>query len=450
MGAVFVLGFFLRIAPLLQGHTVPYGYVDTSSHIGAALDVSEGNFASLLHPWWHLKNHILVGGYDVVDRTITSFFYPPLIHLLLAASFLTLHPGIATYLVISLIFSLGTIAIFFLCRTFKFSEWQAALAAALTAFSWPLIRAQHLGFWTFPTAFTFAIFSYAFLRHRNRRATWASIVFALLSLTTHWAFFPIFFLFGAAELYYAKNTEAGFFLKCFALMNALLFALVFYFSNPWEYIPTYYNSFLAPALPLAALGAWGYISSVKKYPGIGLAAFAAFSASAMFHLFSLRFIFADMVQLSLPFFLAFFTATLVGQEKSRAAKIILVMLIAASLVSEIGSSISFFQETQPSIPNKIFDGLISLREHALADGAILAIDREIPGWWIAIVSKDAKILYPDTYEGELRNEYSQRYFSSNQQLLGNFTFTLITERDGKLLLNENATLAKEKYGWNIT
>src|SRR3989344_3477597 len=90
--AIFLISFSVKVMPLYKGHNVPFGAVDTSSHISTALDVREGNFKSLIHPWWHIKNHVLMDGYDIVDRNAASFFYPPFISMILAFGFLFLHP----------------------------------------------------------------------------------------------------------------------------------------------------------------------------------------------------------------------------------------------------------------------------------------------------------------------------------------------------------------------
>jgi len=117
---LFLISFFMKLTPLYQGYNVPLGYVDTSFHISSALDLAGGNFNGFIHQWWHLENHYLLSGYDIVDRNSTAFFYPPFLHIILAFGFLFLHPGIATLILVSLLYSLSVIAIFFPLQVLSF------------------------------------------------------------------------------------------------------------------------------------------------------------------------------------------------------------------------------------------------------------------------------------------------------------------------------------------
>ena len=157
---IFLFSFLVKLSPLYHGYNVPLGAVDTSFHIASALDLYEGYYKGVIHPWWHLKNHYLIDGYDAVDRNSASFFYPPFIHAALAFGFLFSHPGIAAIIVVSLLYSLSIVAVFFVCKSFNFNDAPALASSALIAVSMPLIYSQNYGFWTFSIALNFAFTSF--------------------------------------------------------------------------------------------------------------------------------------------------------------------------------------------------------------------------------------------------------------------------------------------------
>ena len=235
---IFLISFFIKLTPLYYGYDVPLGIVDTSFHISSALDLREGNLKSMIHPWWHLKNHILIEGYDVVDRNSAVFFYPPFIHIVLAFSFLFLHPGIASIIVISLLYSLSVISIFFLCRSFNFKDTSSIISALLIAVSVPLIYSQNYGFWTFMIAFNFMILSYSFLRLKARKFLIASVICYFLALMTHWAFFFMAIIAGAIELFLNKTKESKFYILSITALTLPIYAYIFYLKNPFSYIAT--------------------------------------------------------------------------------------------------------------------------------------------------------------------------------------------------------------------
>jgi len=149
---IFLISFSVKILPLLLGCRVPFGWLDTAYHISTALDVKEGNFKSLFHPWWHIPNHIFEYGVDLIDRNSKSFFYPPLLHVLLALSMVFTHPGVAAIITISFLYSLSVISIFLLCKSHGLSGSSSLISSLIVGSSSSLTYSQNFGFWTFSIA----------------------------------------------------------------------------------------------------------------------------------------------------------------------------------------------------------------------------------------------------------------------------------------------------------
>ncbi|MBI2101154.1 hypothetical protein HYT53_00945 [Candidatus Woesearchaeota archaeon] len=437
--AVFLISFLARLAPIYKGYNAPFGNVDTSSHIASALDLSEGNLKSLMHPWWHAKNHYLVNGYDVVDRNYSSFFYPPFINTALAFSFLFAHPGIASAVTISFLYSLSVFAIFLLCKSFKIKDMPSLVSAVLVAVSSPLAASQNYGFWTFAIASNFIILSYSFLRLRARKFTWLSIIFYFFALTTHWAFFGVALLAGLVELAIGKNKEAKFYLLAAAAITLPFYLLIIYTANPPAYITTHFNGLALPNPLLILLAASGLALAFRKHMEMAVFAILALMLSFAYYALNIKFAFGDMVQFAYPFLAAFYAGSLLHYSGKKAFKLV-VALTAAAIVLEFVSVAWILGSAEASISKNDFDGLLKLRKELSPDSkSIIAIERGLFPWWITIASKDSKILYPDTYEAEDISQYRQNYIVKETNGTG-YVFYKIAKRNNSLIIEKNAAL----------
>jgi len=455
---IFIISFLIRLIPLYKGYNVPFGFVDTSSHIASALDLSEGDFKSVLHPWWHLKNHFLINGYDVVDRASVSFFYAPFIHIVLALGFLLLNPGIASIIIISALYSLSVVAIFLLCKSFKFKDTAALVSALVIAVSVPLTYSQNFGFWTFLIAFNFLILSYSFLRLKSRKSNLIAIFFCFLSFLTHWAFFPLFVLIGLVEMLINKNNHAKLYILCAVLMALPVFAYN-YSANKFSYVATHFNGLIFPSGILIVLAAIGLLTSFKKYKEVAIFTAFTLTASIAYYLIGIKFIFGDMVQFSYPFFTAFYAGSLfqdidkqsinkninryTNKKIQKGVKIAFAILVLFAVLSDFFAFQNVFGSAKPSITNKDFNGLLKLRKEFVPDEkSVIAIDKEV-GWWLTIASKDSKIVYPGAYDAEDMQQYYKNYISKRVDAQEGYVFYKITRRNSTLVLEKNVTMGKE-------
>lgn len=442
---LFMISFLIKINPLYKGYNVPYGVVDTSFHISSALDLSEGNFKSLVHPWWHLKNHILLDGLDVVDRNATTFFYPPFLHLILAVGFLFFPPE-ASIIIISLLYSLSVIAVYLLCKSFKLKDSSALISSALITFSIPLVYSQTYGFWTFLIAFNFLILSYSLLRFKSRKLTWISLLFYLLALTTHWTFFFFAALLGLVELFIAKNKEARLYLFSITIITAPFYTLLFNFANPLSYIAVHFSEIHLPNSALIMLSSIGFFLGIKKYKEMSIFTILILILSLSYYIFGFKFIFGDMVQFVYPFLVSFYTASLFGLVKARISKIIFLILIAVISIHSAISMQKLLVSTKASISKEEFNALMRLRtEFKSDDNTILSIDRGLFPWWITVVSKNSKIIYPDTYEKENMDKYKRDYIYNVIDKSKGYNFYKITKKNGNLTLERNVNLPKQSF-----
>ncbi len=442
---IFLISFFIRLMPLFKGYNVPFGVVDTSFHISSALDLSEGNFKSLTHPWWHLKNHILINGFDIVDRNSASFFYPPFLHIILAFSFLFLHPGIASIIIISLLYSLSVISIFFLCKSFNFKDGAALISAALIAVSVPLLYSQNYGFWTFTIALNFMILSYSFLRFKSRKFTRLSILFYFLALITHWAFFIFAIIIALIEIF-NKNKEAILYILSILIITLPFYLYIFYLANPFSYIATHFNIFIFPNFLLTLLAIIGFIFNFKKYRAITIFFSGALALTFLYYTLKIKFIFGDMVQFVYPFLISFYIGGLFQSVNKKKYKILLTIGIFVILAINLLTIQKVLSFAKASIEPKEFNDLLQLRNNFEPnDKTIIAIDRGLVPWWLTIVSKGSKIVYPATYENENIKEYYENYIFNKKNMSSDYTFYRITKKDSTLILENNVTLLKNPY-----
>lgn len=446
---IFVISFFIKLMPLYKGYNVPFGAVDSGFHIASALDISEGSFSSLVHPWWHLKNHVLINGYDIVDRNLASFFYPPFMHLALALGFLLIHPGIASVIIVSLLYSLSVIAIFLLCKSFGFRNVPALISSALIAVSVPLIQSQNYGFWTFLIATNFLILSYSFLRFKSRKSTWIGALFYFFALTTHWTFLIPAICIGLAESAINKNKEAKIYILAAILIAAPFYLYIFYLANPLSYIATHFEALILPNYALLMLALIGIAINFRKYYEVSIFAVLTAVISFIYYGLGMKFIFGDMVQFTYPFFTAFYVGSLFGNLSRKSFKAVLILIILAAFALDIASIQQIFNSSDASITKREFNDMLKLRqEFKPGDNTILAIDRNLIPWWLTIVSKDAKIVYPDTYEGEDMVKYYDAYFAGEINS-SKYVFYKISKKGNSLVLEKNATLPKGKFGFRV-
>jgi len=446
--SIFIISFLIKLMPLYKGYNVPFGAVDTGFHISSALDISEGNFKSIIHPWWHLKNHVLINGYDVVDRNLASFFYPPLVHLALALGFLFMHPGIWSVILVSLLYSLSAIAIFFLCKSFGFRDAPALASSALIAVSAPLAYSQNHGFWAFAIAFNFLILSYNFLRFKSRKSTWIGILFYFLAFATHWTFLIPAIAIGLVELIISKNKEARLYILAAVLIAAPFYSYIFYLANPFSYIATHFEILILPSYLLLMLALTGIAVNFRKYHEIGIFAVSIAVISFIYYVLGIRFIFGDMVQFTYPFFAAFYAGSLLNSP-SKKIKAVLMLTIFIAFALEMASIHQIFKSSEATITKKEFNDLLRLRHELKAgDSQILAIDRNLAPWWLTTASKDSKILYPYSYKGEDTVKYYNSYVSGEINS-SKYVFYKIAKQNNSIVLEKNAALPKDRFGFRM-
>ena len=440
---IFLLSFLIRAIPLLQGYTVPHGYVDTSSHISLALDLKEGDIDSLVHPWWHVKNHYIINDYDIVDRNAASFFYPPFIALILAGGYMFLHPGIGTIIIISLLYSLSTIAVFLLCKSFGVRDRFSLIASLIIALSPALLVSQYFGFWSFMIALNFMILSYSYFRLGRMRL---SVLFAFISAITHWGF--IVLIIAVFLLEFNKGKKSMDYLK-YSLAFLIPFYLVLIITwNPFTYVTTHFTEFLFVNIPLAILAVVSFVLFFKKYKPAAIASIIIIALVCVYYAFPVI-LFGDMLQFVIPFIIAFFIAVLLNEipffrknsklhSHSSIVEVILLLIIGISLMLNIIALASICHTTQPSITNKQFDALLGLRSGIDNDKSVLSIQKGMAPW-IVLVGKDSLILYPFSYEDENMVVYYNNYIIGEEERMGLRLYEIdIEEGVIKEVLFENA------------
>ncbi len=382
-----LLSIGIGLIPTIQ-HGVPPGYVDTAAHIATGLDVREGNFDSLLHKWWHRKNHVLYQEERIVDRYITTFFYPPLLHLLLAFTYIFLPIAFGTGLLISTLYALSVPALYFVLRSHGIPEKESLLAGAIMAVSTTLLISQNNGFWTFIIALNFSLLAYASTRFQK---VIPAILFALLAVLTHWVFFLAICVIYSIEWLYRKNQSVkNIALVSLSTSSVLLLATVL--ISDWPYLGTSHpvihieNIFL---LVPAIIGAW---YARKQFPEIIF--YATVTLLIMFsHAINILFIFADMAQYALVYFIAAFCAIGLSATVQRKRKALLLFTSIGILVT-LFSTVQLTMSTQPSITSEQLEQLIHIRAQTeITEQTILVWDADIHPAWSVLVAK-RKLMYP--------------------------------------------------------
>ena len=176
--------------------------------------------------------------------------------------------------------------------------------------------------------------------------------------------------------------------------------------------------------------------------------FLSFFIFALFYFFGMKLIFADMIQFIFPFIVAFYIGALFQNINKKNIKHVFAIILLAAVISDFMLIKGIFDSSKPSITSKDFNNLLELRNEFKPDETtIIAADRGLLPWWITVVSKNSKIIYPDTYENENLKEYRQNYILNETKTAGGYTFYRIAKKGDKLVLEKNAALPKKIYGF---
>jgi hypothetical protein len=395
---IFLISFSVKILPLLLGCRVPFGWVDTAYHISTALDVKEGNFKSLFHPWWHIPNHIFEHGVDLVDRNSKSFLYPPLLHVLLALFMVFTHPGIATITTISFLYSLSVISIFLLCKSYGLSGSSSLISSLIVGFSSSLTYSQNFGFWTFSIALIFSILSYSFLqfylKNEESRMLNFSLVFGSLATLTHWLFGAALLISGVLSLNVGRGCKK--FLLYFGSLYILFLLFFLTFTDTLSYEFTYFHQIFLETPVLYLLMVIGWVLAIKKYkknPFIHLLPPLVSALMVAHYILNIKIPLVDMLQFTLPFFTAFYASHIYQFLRER-ARVIYLILIILLLIVQFYRILDIQLTTKPSLSNEQFDSLLNLRSTFSPNSTTILGMEGRENYWITLVSKDSKIINP--------------------------------------------------------
>lgn len=391
LAAITLTVFTVKAFPVAQASTVPPGWVDTSYHTSTALDVSRGNIDSLMHPWWHVKgNSVTVDGLAVIDRESETFYYPPFLHLFIAAFMLVLPAGLATILSVSLLYSLSVPASYLLARSYRIANRPALLGAGLTGSSLPLLRSQLMGFWSFASAFIFGTLAFSFYRinreRSDRRYLAGYLATGLASALTHWVFGA--FVVGLPVLdTLIEGKELDW--KIPGTMLALLlpnYLLFFATSSIGNYTATSFNGFYPWIGPVIAVA--GLAISWKRYRAVNLLLFGTLAAMTAYYL-GVPLPFGGMLQFALPL-LAGFQFAAIYRESPERFRQPLAVIAAAAILFGLLAQIPAGRNAGRAITEEQFHELIDARDE-LPDRIIAG--RGI-GSWVTLASRDRRILSP--------------------------------------------------------
>jgi len=265
---------------------------------------------------------------------------------------------------------------------------------------------------------------------------------------THWAFFPAALAIGLLELIVHKSKEAKLYILSAVLVTLPLYAYVFYLANPLSYVGTHFEGLIIPSYMLVILAISGFFLNFRKHPDMSILALAALTMSFVYYILNVKFIFGDMVQFAYPFFTSFYASSLFQYANKKSFKIALTALVLIALAMNLLVIQQIFNSMLPSIATKEFDQLLQLRKDFKPDDkTILAIDRGLLPWWLTIVSKDSKIVYPDSYESEDISKYYKNYINEEVSTTDGYVFYRISKQNNFLTLEKNATLSKKLYGF---
>lgn len=228
-------------------------------------------------------------------------------------------------------------------------------------------------------------------------------------------------------------------------MTLPFFIYIFYLQSPFAYVATHFSAFIPGSYFLIIIAVMGLIINFRKYKTLKILLYLTVCASLVYYIAHITVVFGDMVQFTYPFFIAFLIGSLFETDK-KIFKTIIGIFVAIILITNFISIQHLFTSTKPAISNQEFNELLKLRKEFKPDSnTILAIERGLLPWWITVVSKDSKIIYPETYELEDMGGYYKKYILKEIDLTEGNTFYLITRRGNTLVLEKNVNLSKELY-----
>lgn len=385
--------FIFKAFPMASASTVPPGWIDTSYHTSTAVDVSNGDLDSLMHPWWHIQgNSVTVDGVPVIDRNSKTFYYPPFLHLFTAAFMLVLPAGLATIFSISAIYSLAAPATYILARSHEKDRKSSLIGAAFAATSIPLIHSQIMGFWSFAAAFIFGLISFSFYRlHKkngDRKLLAAYLLTATATVLTHWVFGA--FIIGMPLLNtLLEEKTIDWRIPGLALATVLPHYAAFFVTSKLSiYSTTSFDKFLPSITPIAMIG--GLLISKGRNRTVDIFSAGSILGMTAYYL-GVPITFGGMIQFALPLIAGFYIADareqIDGEEIKKAFTLLTVIFIAASMASQAAIG----NDSGRAITEQQFDTLIDAR-NTIPEEKIVA--RPDTGTWITLASGDNRIVNP--------------------------------------------------------
>lgn len=404
--AIFLLSFGVKSVSILSESTVPPGWVDTAYHTSTSLDVSEGDFDSLMHPWWHIKgNSETTDGLSVIDRNSVTFYYPPFLHVFTAGFMLFMPPGIASIISISLIYSISVPAVYLLSRSYELDRESSLISAGAVAGFPVLLHSQVMGFWSFAGAFIVGLISfscYRLYRKTSDSKFVAGYIFTgVLASLTHWVFGA--FIVGMPILdRLVEEKELDWKIPGLALAVLLPNYVAFFAtSSIGNYITTSFDRIFPSISPLLIVT--GVLVSRGKYRAVDIFASGSLIGGGIYYLFDLPIPFGDMIQFALPILAGFYAGSFYQKiERDKFRKIfagIIVLLILVGLLVQF----SIGQEASRSVSESEFQQLVEMRDE-LPERTVAG--EKGTGSWVTLASGERKILspYEDFNSSELDGE----------------------------------------------
>lgn len=393
---IFLLTLGVKAFSILSVSPVPPGWVDTSYHVSTSLDVSEGDFNSLLHPWWHIEsNSETIDGVSVIQRNSKTFFYPPFIHLVLAAFILLLPVGIASVVLSSLLYSLTGPAIYFLSRSFGIDSRNSLIGAALALSSPILFKSQLMGFWSFTVALILGIISYSFYRYykNTEKPLYLGIyiVAGVFSILTHWVFGALVVGLPILENLLSQRKIHDYTSIIFLILASLPFYSFFFLtSNIGAYMLTSFSTFIPPISLLFVL--IGLFICRLNYPTISILSIASLLGMILYYLgFSIPF--GGMLQFSIPLFAGFLISGALGEINTKKAWKVFFIALCFFILLNFATQLSMGKNSNRALTEEEFNHLIEARGD-INEGIIVA-PKKVSSW-ITLVSKDRPIVNPFT------------------------------------------------------
>jgi hypothetical protein len=212
-------------------------------------------------------------------------------------------------------------------------------------------------------------------------------------------------------------------------------------ANPLSYIGTHHNQVFLSNPLLIIGGLIGISLSFKRYKQIVLLLICSIIL-LLLYLLGIKFLFGDMIQFALPFFVSFFIAAFLNRVKFKKIGYTIVFLILLFCAIQI---YNYQVSISASISDQDYYKLLELRRSFDDnENTIVVLDADIYAAWISLISKDSKILYPFSYEGEDMDVFFNNYILNEQKGIDSYQFVYIRRRNNLVL--ENDTI---DYGFKI-